>query len=183
MLGTLADLLLVLGANVVTDSRRYMLTVTLHCDFLAPAPLGSWVEGRLQVQRATRNLVFCQGQFTADGAPVLAFTGIAKPSGEPNDRFTRAHYLGSAAASGACVAVGKLADLVLVDGDPTQHIADLRKVALVVTQGSLLSPAAVHQALGIKPFVSDAPVLRAMSAPAPQASHGMTRPGRHAHPH
>lgn len=93
MLGTLADLLLVLGANVQTDARRYMVTVHLACDYLAPAPLGSWVEGRLKVKRATRNLVFCQGEFSADGHPVLAFSGIAKPSGEADPRFTLAHYL------------------------------------------------------------------------------------------
>jgi uncharacterized protein (TIGR00369 family) len=94
MLGTLADLLLVLGANVLTDSRRYMLTVNLDCDFMAPAPLGCWLEGRLQVLRATRNLVFCQGQISADGQSVLGLSGIAKPSGEPDARFTLAHYLG-----------------------------------------------------------------------------------------
>jgi uncharacterized protein (TIGR00369 family) len=94
MLGTLADLLLVLGANVLTDARRYMVTVNLNCDYMAPAPKGSWLEGRLQVKRATRSLVFCQGEFTADGHPVLALSGIAKPTGEPNDRFTLAHYLG-----------------------------------------------------------------------------------------
>lgn len=96
MLGTLADLLLVLGANVQTDSRRYMLTVHLSCDYLGPAPLGAWLEGRLQVKRATRNLVFCQGEFQADGHPVLGFSGIAKPTGEPDPRFTLAHYLGQA---------------------------------------------------------------------------------------
>jgi imidazolonepropionase-like amidohydrolase len=37
------------------------------------------------------------------------------------------------------IAVGKLADLVLVDGDPTTNITDIRKVALVITQGSLIS--------------------------------------------
>jgi len=60
------------------------------------------------------------------------------------------------------VAAGKLADLVLVDGDPTTDIADLRKVALVITQGQLLVPAEVHRALGVAPFVTDPPVLRAL---------------------
>lgn len=94
MLSTLADLLLVLGANVLTDSRRYMVTVHLACDFMAPAPMGSWLEGRLQVKRATRSLVFCQGEFIADGHPVLAFAGIAKPTGDVDNRFTLARYLG-----------------------------------------------------------------------------------------
>lgn len=58
------------------------------------------------------------------------------------------------------VAPGKLADLVLVDGDPTRDIADIRKVAAVITRGYLIYPAEVDKALGIAPFVSDAPRLR-----------------------
>lgn len=48
---------------------------------------------------------------------------------------------------------GRLADLLLVEGDPTQRISDLRRVSLVITQGGLLRPRRVHQALGLKPFV------------------------------
>ena len=55
---------------------------------------------------------------------------------------------------------GKRADLTLIDGDPTTNIADIRKVALVITQGKLLSPPDVDQALGIKPFVQNVPTMR-----------------------
>ncbi|MGH8105087.1 MAG: amidohydrolase family protein, partial [Arenimonas sp.] len=57
---------------------------------------------------------------------------------------------------------GKLADLVLIDGDPTTNIADIRKVALVITQGNIISPNAIYQELGVKPFVSNPPVLKAV---------------------
>ena len=50
------------------------------------------------------------------------------------------------------VAVGKRADLILVDGDPTQDIADIRKVALVIKQGKAYYPSEIDEALGIKPF-------------------------------
>jgi hypothetical protein len=62
------------------------------------------------------------------------------------------------------IAPGMLADLVLVDGDPTKDIADIRKVALVITQGRLVSPGKVYQALGIKPFVDAEPTLRDVAA-------------------
>jgi Amidohydrolase family len=76
------------------------------------------------------------------------------------------------------IAVGKLADLVLVDGDPTTNIADLRKVALVVTQGSVISPSAVYRSLGITPFVQAEPVLRITpAATAAAGSDGVHFPG------
>ncbi|HEX6178502.1 MAG TPA: amidohydrolase family protein, partial [Thermoanaerobaculia bacterium] len=51
------------------------------------------------------------------------------------------------------IAPGMLADLVLVDGDPTKNIADIRRAAMVITQGHVIYPAEVHRALGIRPFV------------------------------
>ena len=47
---------------------------------------------------------------------------------------------------------GKRADLVLVDGDPTTNIADVRKLALVIKGGQAYYPAEIHEALGIAPF-------------------------------
>jgi imidazolonepropionase-like amidohydrolase len=46
---------------------------------------------------------------------------------------------------------GKLADMVLVDGDPAQRIADVRRTALVIKDGAIYEPAALYKALGIKP--------------------------------
>lgn len=68
-------------------------------------------------------------------------------------RYTRtSHERGS-------ITPGKLADLVLVDGDPTKDIADLRKVAAVITRGYLVSPRDIDAALGIAPFVAATPKL------------------------
>jgi imidazolonepropionase-like amidohydrolase len=52
------------------------------------------------------------------------------------------------------IEVGKRADLILVDGDPTADIADIRKVALVIKNGTAYYPGEVHDALGIKPFAA-----------------------------
>jgi imidazolonepropionase-like amidohydrolase len=63
-----------------------------------------------------------------------------------------ARYTGTLQGRGT-IAVGKQADLILVDGDPTANIADIRKVALVITRGNAYYPSEIHEALGIKPFV------------------------------
>ncbi|MYN46419.1 amidohydrolase family protein [Pseudoduganella sp. FT93W] len=65
---------------------------------------------------------------------------------------------------------GKLADLVLVDGDPTKDIADLRKVAAVITRGYLVSPREIDAELGIAPFVGATPKL--VSTPVAAAAGG-----------
>lgn len=46
---------------------------------------------------------------------------------------------------------GKLADMVLVEGDPTTQISDIRKVRLVVKDGALYDPSAMRKELGIRP--------------------------------
>jgi len=47
---------------------------------------------------------------------------------------------------------GKRADLILVDGDPTTNISDIRKVALVIKNGTAYYPSELYEALGVKPF-------------------------------
>ncbi|WP_229258761.1 amidohydrolase family protein [Duganella flavida] len=55
------------------------------------------------------------------------------------------------------ISAGKLADIVLVDGDPTKNIEDVRKVSAVITRGYVIYPTEIHAALGIAPFVGEAP--------------------------
>lgn len=92
MMSTLADMLLILGANVQADLQRYLTTVSLNTDFVGPAPAGAWLEGRMQVVRVTRSLVFAQGLITRDGEPVLRTSGILKPVGDPDPRLSAARY-------------------------------------------------------------------------------------------
>jgi hypothetical protein len=52
---------------------------------------------------------------------------------------------------------GKRADLILIDGDPTQDISSIRNVALVVQDGDAYYPDELWGELGVKPF---APALK-----------------------
>jgi imidazolonepropionase-like amidohydrolase len=49
------------------------------------------------------------------------------------------------------IAPGKAADLILVDGDPTATISDIRRVVTVVKGGTVYDAAALYTALGVKP--------------------------------
>jgi imidazolonepropionase-like amidohydrolase len=46
---------------------------------------------------------------------------------------------------------GKLADLVLVDGNPASDISDVRKTSLVVKDGAVYRPAEIYGAVGVRP--------------------------------
>jgi imidazolonepropionase-like amidohydrolase len=49
------------------------------------------------------------------------------------------------------IAPGKLADVTLVDGDPTTNISDIRKTVVVVKDGVLYKPAELYTELGVAP--------------------------------
>ncbi len=48
---------------------------------------------------------------------------------------------------------GKRADLILIDGDPTQDISAIRRISLVMKDGVVFYPAEVYEAVGVKRFV------------------------------
>ena len=58
------------------------------------------------------------------------------------------------------IAIGKRADLILVDGDPTTNISDIRKVALVLKDGNAYYPSELDTALGIAPFARPATIRK-----------------------
>ncbi|MDX2235758.1 MAG: PaaI family thioesterase [Hyphomonadaceae bacterium] len=79
MMCTFADMLM--PFTILADGKigaRFLPTVHMSQEFLAPAPKGAWVEGTGQRLRATKNLVFGQCLVTADGEPCLRASGIFK---------------------------------------------------------------------------------------------------------
>ena len=99
MLATFADMLLPVAARLQSKTEMgFLPTVNLTCDFLAPAPLGSWVEGQAQAVKATRNLLFAQGLATADGMACLRASGIFKitnPDSTKRGDFSSEFLIGS----------------------------------------------------------------------------------------
>ena len=49
------------------------------------------------------------------------------------------------------IAPGKLADMILVDGDPTADIGNVRRVVLTIKDGVLFDTAELWRAIGVKP--------------------------------
>ena len=58
---------------------------------------------------------------------------------------------------------GKLADLVLVEGDPSTNISDIRRTRLVLKGGVAYAPERIYVELGIRPFVPAATIVTTAS--------------------
>ena len=54
---------------------------------LAPAERGAWLEGRCEVLRMTRNLVFAQGLLTVRETPILRASSVMKLPPERDPAF------------------------------------------------------------------------------------------------
>jgi uncharacterized protein (TIGR00369 family) len=52
------------------SAAHHMPTINLSVDYIAPAPLGAWVEAAVMLIRTTRRLVFTQTLITVDGKTV-----------------------------------------------------------------------------------------------------------------
>ena len=89
MIATFCDMFLPISAHHLSDDlqQRFLPTINLQIDYLAPSPKGAWVQGEGQLLRSTRSLVFMQGVVTADGQPVARASGIFKIGPRFEDAF------------------------------------------------------------------------------------------------
>ncbi|MFY9511939.1 MAG: PaaI family thioesterase [Rubrivivax sp.] len=80
MMAAFCDMLLPMAAQRLSAEigQRFLPTINLQIDYLAPSPLGAWVQGEASVLRTTRSLVFMQGLVSADDALVARVSGIFK---------------------------------------------------------------------------------------------------------
>jgi uncharacterized protein (TIGR00369 family) len=80
MIATFCDMLLPISAHYLSQDlgRRFLPTISLQIDYLAPSKQGAWVQGEAQLLRATRSMVFMQGLVSADGEAVARVSGVFK---------------------------------------------------------------------------------------------------------
>jgi len=77
MLTMFADILISTAAQYQAEiPRQFLPTISLQSDFLAPAPLGSWVQGRADILKVTKHLLFSQGLLEADRVVVMRTSGV-----------------------------------------------------------------------------------------------------------
>lgn len=79
-IASLADLGLIHAAAVLREQqgmpKHFLTTVSLHVDYLAPAPEGCWLELVAEAARLGRTLCFTEGRMLADGRPVARASGV-----------------------------------------------------------------------------------------------------------
>jgi uncharacterized protein (TIGR00369 family) len=80
MLASFCDMLLPISVHRKSAEvgQRFLPTVSLQLDYMAPVPLGAWVEGEAEVLTVTRATVFAQGLVRADGVPAVRCSGVFK---------------------------------------------------------------------------------------------------------
>jgi uncharacterized protein (TIGR00369 family) len=76
MLMTFADIFL--SRAVLEVAEPPFVTLRMGCDFVSPAFKGCWVEGRAQVTKRGREIIFLQGQVTSRGKTVMNVTSQFK---------------------------------------------------------------------------------------------------------
>jgi len=86
MLASFGDMLLPVCIHRQSEvGLRFLPTISLQIDYLAPVSLDAWVQGEADVLRVTRTMVFAHGVARVDGTPVLRVSGTLK-IGQPFNR-------------------------------------------------------------------------------------------------
>jgi uncharacterized protein (TIGR00369 family) len=80
-----ADLLLMAHRAGREQGLPHSPTISLSVDFLAPAPLGAWVEAGVSVVRITTTMMFVQALMTVDGEPVARVHSIYRNLGKTGE--------------------------------------------------------------------------------------------------
>ena len=62
----------------VERAEESLATISLNCDFLAPARPGDWIECRGQVDRRTRSLAFVRGAMTVGETTILTCSTVVR---------------------------------------------------------------------------------------------------------
>ena len=156
--GTISPGYAAIADRLPVQVRRGLLTGGL------PVPEGS----DQRYRDSFRAILGMVRRLESEGIPIVAGTDslagftldreleLYVEAGIPAPRVLQIATLGAARvmkrdAELGSIVPGKKADLVLVDGDPSARISDVRRVVTVVKDGVVYDPEAIFRALGIRP--------------------------------
>jgi hypothetical protein len=130
--------------------RMLQLTVALH---RAGVPLVAGTDGWAGIGLHRELELYVLAGIPAPEALRTATWNAARVAGE-QDRRGR-------------IQRGSVADLVLVEGDPSVRISDIRRTSLVIQGRVAYEPAALYETMGFKPFVPAAVMATPQAVPRP----------------
>jgi imidazolonepropionase-like amidohydrolase len=138
--------------------RRSMLSGALAVPKGKEAPYREAFPSMLRLLKALNDagVTIIPGTDALSGYTLLHELELYTRAGIPPAQVLRMATLTSAQVIGVdrergSIAAGKLADMILIDGDPTVHIEDVHKITTVIKGGRLYDPAQIETALGIAP--------------------------------
>jgi acyl-coenzyme A thioesterase PaaI-like protein len=76
MLAALTDVVLGIGGLEQAGVKGFFITISLTQDFLAPVPLGSWLEAEVELLSRTSSTMFVQGVFRVRETAALRASGV-----------------------------------------------------------------------------------------------------------
>ena len=175
--GIVVDGTLGIFENFFTDRPgRVAAAFTPVADRLPPQVRRGLLDGGLPVTEETERryrdsfaaMKRLLARLVEEGIPIVAGTDsipgstlhreleVYVDAGLPAPKVLQIATLGAARVAGRAetlgsIEPGKLADLVLIEGDPTARISDVRNVRMVVRDGLIYDPAKLCAELGIRP--------------------------------
>ena len=98
LIATFCDMTLALGVSArIMRPAPVSPTITLSMDYLAPLPVGAWVEAPVEVLRIGRRNAAAQTMLRVDNKPVVRASGLfaVGPENDAPSPFDAGHWLRS----------------------------------------------------------------------------------------
>lgn len=85
-MATFADMLLMAHRAGREEGLPHSPTISLSLDYLAPAPIGAWVEAMVTIAKTTGTMVFVQALLTVEDEPVARVHSIYRNLSKTGER-------------------------------------------------------------------------------------------------
>ncbi len=82
MMMTVADLVGTMGGGTLVGLRKFLPTVSMTFDFVAPAKVGDWVEAHVDVHKVGGRMAFANCYIVRDGERIVHASGVFARSGD-----------------------------------------------------------------------------------------------------